>query len=165
MSIRAPSAAPSQREFKLRQRPHGDRIDMLRVEFGILDQASIVARFSRCRRLPIRFVGERVHVFAARILFAVGHRIVKGVCRRIVVDDVDAISARTGQEIFRGYRQFGSQNLAPEFDAGILGNRGEGARIRKAMPCPADIAHGLPPFCFGTDPNGCPSDDFIMIVN
>jgi hypothetical protein len=70
------------------------------------------------------------------------HRLVQSVSRRVVVDDVDAITARAGCTLFCGHCQLCSQHLPSEIDGWVLRDDGESARIGRL--CVPRTLHILP---------------------
>ena len=92
MAAKSPADAAPERKFESRQRPHHDRIHVLRVKAGISEDGSP-------RRLPESILREAVAV--RRVL----ERLVQRARRAVVVDDVHAIPPGTRARAPRPARQ------------------------------------------------------------
>ena len=91
MTAEAPTDAPAERALELRERPHGNRVGVLRVEPRVSEQLRTWSASERVCRVVHRsvFRGVECHVHL--------------VGARVVVDDLDAIAAWTGAQLLIGH--------------------------------------------------------------
>ncbi len=140
VAVERPADAPAQRELEARQRLHHQRVDVLRVEARIVEQPPVPFP-PRIRLVPL--VGQLV-------------RAVVVAAAAVVVDHLQAVADRAGQQVFRRDVQLRHQDAAAAHEARILRDdrhsprrrhRRTGRRFRLATALRSRCRHVVPRWC------------------
>src|SRR5262245_4509005 len=95
MSAETPGAPAPECEFELCQRAHCNRVHVLRMKPRILQKSPVAKSRHLPRGTAALLERERILVLSVQRP-PITHRCVKCARRRVIVDDVDTITARAG---------------------------------------------------------------------